>query len=280
MRHHATDKTARAFTLIELLVVIAIIAILAALLLPALSAAKQKAHRIGCMNNLRQLSLACKIYADDNNGRLVSSWPIGYGSFPVNPASWCPGWVSYQNPGNGYFNYGPDPDFNCTNVYALQQGAIWSYVKSAGVYRCPADRRSLGGVPVVRSYSMNSWMNGKSYGDPSGVSSTYVTPENDGALTYTLFRKESQIASPAERWTLVDEDAASINDSLFLVDMGGQNGIIDMPSGRHGQSYEIGFADGHMDNIRKLASASDWMSYSATPDPDWVKLKSWTTVKK
>jgi prepilin-type N-terminal cleavage/methylation domain-containing protein/prepilin-type processing-associated H-X9-DG protein len=107
---------AAGFTLVELLVVIAIIAILAALLLPALSAAKARALRITCVNNLRQICLGVQMYADDHEDTLPGPLLVGIAS-GYNSTTGVTS--AYPHIGNYLWSYLglPDPAVLGTNDY-------------------------------------------------------------------------------------------------------------------------------------------------------------------
>ena len=136
-----------AFTLIELLVVIAIIAILAAMLLPALSRAKDKAKTINCVSNMRQIVLASTMYRDDNSGIIHPLW-VQKGS-PVMPSFFAYDAATYvvQDP---------------TSLWYPDNLRLSGYAKGDTVFSCPFLKanavKNIGGASSLK-YPLGIGMN-------------------------------------------------------------------------------------------------------------------------
>jgi prepilin-type N-terminal cleavage/methylation domain-containing protein/prepilin-type processing-associated H-X9-DG protein len=206
------------FTLIELLVVIAIIAILAALLLPALSQAKNSAWTTACASNLRQLNVAWQTYADDNQGRL-----------PLNISGGAPSTLGALDVVGSWVIGNAQVDSDPTN---LTSGTLYPFTPNYKIYHCPADHSTIYGQPSIqriRSYSMEEYL-----GYPAALSIYPTAP-----------LKISQIKfDTSSIFLFLDEIEGGIDDGMFGIQYTGQIWI-NMPAQRHSYGGNLSFCDGH-----------------------------------
>jgi prepilin-type N-terminal cleavage/methylation domain-containing protein/prepilin-type processing-associated H-X9-DG protein len=223
-----------AFTLIELLVVIAIIAILAALLLPALTRAKQRVQTVACLNNLKQLELCFHLYIADNGDFLPpNNFVYDIASQSAISGNEGPSWCTNVAP------YEADPA-------GIRGGLLFQYNSSIGIYRCPADQSTIetsGGVktatPRIRSYNMSQSINGLSY---AGQVSNY--------LPHYAKLTEIRNPTPTGLFVFIDVHENEILDTEFGIPVavyGSQGYWWDVPANRHNQGCDFSFADGHVE---------------------------------
>jgi hypothetical protein len=159
---------------------------------------------------------------------------------------------------------------------------LYKYVGALAVYKCPADRKTTkdpygtkGGIPVVRSLSMNCWLN---------PINAWTADKSTGpvASQVTNFRKLGGILRPSETWVTLDENPASINDGWFVCDPATATGgsWVDLPASYHNKAGGLSFSDGHAE-IKKWRDpavtgrgSGPWTPKDGRIDLKWLAARS------
>jgi len=251
--------------LIELLVVIAIIALLMAILMPALRLARDQERRVHCVSNVRSLTMAWFMYQDENDNVLVSGNVPRSSTFQDLPDVF---WVEPPQDFSGTYT-GEDPTLE-DELKGIRQGALYRYVKTVDVYRCPSDDRKRDpGRATFRSYSIAGGMNG----------------EERYEYTQRAIIKYTEIRNPVSKYVFVEEaDPRQWNMGSWVVNPTGDSWL-DPLSIWHNKRSTLGWADGHAEIHRWLDERTIEMSetgqFSAThPDnPDLKFMQSGYELK-